>query len=240
VIESFRSTHSSGSSLIIFAKSPRLGTVKTRLQSEHPARFVRQLYIALLRDTLTMARHVPGVRRRVIAFTPRDGEALLRRTLGAQAKGFEFVPQYGHDLGERMANAFEQSFREGATRTVIIGTDSPSLPTRLVEEAFAALRRNDLVLGPSTDGGYYLIGVRSQKSGVSMQLLSGVEWSTERVLQQTITNARRAKLKIYLLDPWYDVDTEASLRFLQAHLSAMMASGSKELPDYTRRVLRKM
>ena len=138
-----------------------------------------------------------------------------------------------------MANAFRASFGQRATQTVIIGTDSPSLPARLVDEAFAALARADLVLGPTTDGGYYLIGLRSQDSGARMGFLStGIEWSTERVLEQTIANARRARLRVALLAPWYDVDDDASLRFLRTHLRAMAACGSKELPKHTWQALR--
>lgn len=226
--------------LLIFAKSPRLGTVKTRLQAAHSAAQVRRLYVAFLRDTLEMARRVRGVDRRVIAFTPHDGEALLRRTLGQRAKGFEFVPQHGNDLGERMRHAFLESFQQGARRTVIIGTDSPSLPARLVEEAFAALACCDLVLGPSMDGGYYLIGFRVQRSAFRVRFLDDVEWSTERVLEQTVAKAKRAKLKIHLLAPWYDVDDATSLRFLRTHLNALATSGSRELAINSWRALKQV
>jgi|ERR1051326_4201909 rSAM/selenodomain-associated transferase 1 len=227
--------------LIIFAKAPRLGTVKTRLQSMLPAKTVRTLYIAFVRDTLAMVQRVRDVQRTIIAFTPADGAPLFRRAIGRAADGFEFIPQAGRDLGERMRHAFTQSAAEGSKRTVIIGTDSPSLPPRSVEEAFAVLARNDLVLGPSTDGGYYLIGVRRQRSEVRMRFLtSGIEWSTDRVLEQTVIAARRAKLKIRLLAPWYDVDDETSLQFLRTHLKALAACGSPELSQHSWRVLRQL
>lgn len=231
---------SSGQCLIIFAKAPRRGTVKTRLQAALPENRVRALYVAFVKDTLAMAQRVCGVGQQMIAFTPPDGEPMLRRTLGATAKNFKFVPQYGADLGERMRGAFKPSFEHGATSVVIIGTDSPSLPARLVEEAFAALARCDLVLGPSMDGGYYLIGVRNQKSETRMRFLDGIEWSTERVLEQTIAKGRSARLRVHLLPPWYDVDDAGSLRFLYTHLAAMAACGSDELPRHTWSALKKL
>jgi hypothetical protein len=221
--------------LILFAKAPRLGTVKTRLHGALSKPRVRQLYVAFLKDTLALASRVREVRRRVIAFTPTDGEQSLRKAIGSCARGFEFIPQSGGDLGERMRHAFETQ----TGRTVILGTDSPTLPARLVEDAFAALRRNDLVLGASTDGGYYLIGLSVPDSGFRVaKLFRGVRWSTERVLEQTIANARRARLKLHLLDPWYDVDDPASLRFLRTHVQTLTACASKEVPKYTWRVLR--
>lgn len=226
--------------LVIFAKAPRLGTVKTRLQTTLPAGRVRKLYIAFVRDTLEMGRRVRKVDCRVIAFTPHDGEGLLRKAIGQDANGFEFVPQEGRDLGERLRNAFAHSFQQGARRTVIIGSDSPSLPARLVEEAFAALAQNDLVLGPSTDGGYYLIGFRLQGSGFTVRILDGIEWSTERVLEQTVAAARKAKLKTHLLTPWYDVDDAVTLRFLKTHLDALAACGAIVLPTHSLKMLHAM
>lgn len=224
--------------LILFAKAPRLGGVKTRLETALSAKRVRRLYVAFVMDTLAMARRVRGVQRRVIAFTPSNGEQLLRRAIGRQASGFEFLPQQGDDLGERMRRAFWESFQHGAKRTVIIGTDSPTLPARLVEEAFAALLRDDVVLGPSTDGGYCLIGANRDRSAVIHRVHRDIAWSTERVFEQTIAAARRARLKVHLLAPWYDVDEASSLPFLKAHLSALAASGVKELPRHTYRALR--
>ncbi len=225
--------------LVLFAKAPRLGAVKTRLHAVLSQERVRRLYVAFLNDTLAMARRVRRVKRRIIAFTPADGERLLRHSIGRDARGFEFVPQHGHDLGERMRRAFETSFAAGASKTVIIGTDSPTLPARLIEQAFVALARNDLVLGPSMDGGYYLIGLRVPGSGFRVEnLVQGVEWSTERVLERTVRAARRTKLRTCLLDPWYDVDDAASLKFLRTHLEAMAASGSREVPQHTWRALR--
>jgi len=227
--------------LVLFAKAPRLGQVKTRLLSVLSPLRVRSLYIAFLRDSVATARRVSGVHRFAIAFAPADGERLLRQELGRMARGWSFLPQRGGDLGERMRRAFVENFQQGAKRIVILGADSPTLPARLVENAFAALQTADVVLGPSTDGGFYLIGVRRLKAEGRMSFLErGIEWSTERVLEQTIAAARRAKLKLHLLDPWYDVDDAASLRFLRTHLCALAACRSGEFPKHTWRALSKM
>lgn len=182
---------------------------------------VRRLYVAFLFDTLRLSRRVRGIDARAVAFTPEDGAPLLRRVLGSQAHGFSFVKQHGHDLGVRLRNALAAGFRNGAGRVVIIGTDSPSLPPRLIEEAFESLDGADVVLGPTTDGGYYLIGVRMPGSTGRLAFLDvGIEWSTGRVLRQTIAAASRAKLRTQLLAPWYDVDEPGDVRFLQTHLAA--------------------
>jgi rSAM/selenodomain-associated transferase 1 len=226
--------------LILFAKAPRLGTVKTRLQETLPARRVRELYLAFLRDTLALARRVRGLERRVVAFTPADGEPMLRRMLGQDARGFEFRPQHHGNLGARMGSAFAQSFEAGAARVVIIGSDSPTLPTRMIEEAFAALENADLVLGPTTDGGYYLIGSRQPRLPGGLQFLAGpIEWSTARVFEQTVRAARRRRLKLALLAPWYDVDDAAGLAVLRRHLRALAACGASNLPIHTLRSLRR-
>lgn len=228
------------SALIIFAKSPRLGAVKTRLQSELSANKIRRLYIAFLHDTLSAALQARAARRRVIAFTPRDGKDSLHRAIGRVAAEFDFVPQREGDLGIRMEHAFSESFARRATRTVIIGTDSPSLPSSYVEDAFAALKRNDLVLGPSMDGGFYLVGIRRAAACRALalkRLFHRVDWSTNRVLQQTIRNAKRDRLRIHLLPPWYDVDDADSLRFLRVHIDALIASGIKDVAPHTARLL---
>ena len=115
----------------------------------------------------------------------------------------------------------QQSFLDGAKRTVIIGSDSPSLPAAVIDSGLQMLTDREIVVGPCTDGGYYLIG----QSTPEANLFERIEWSTGQVLQQTLEAAENAKLG--LLIPWYDVDTAADAAFLRVHLRALEQSGER-------------
>jgi hypothetical protein len=121
----------------------------------------------------------------------------------------DVIAQRGADLGERMACTFEDVFRLGAESVVVIGSDLPDLPVRLVEGAFAALRRRQdgVVLGPAADGGYYLIGMNR----LHRSLFREIDWSTGDVLAQTLEAARARSLDVRLLDIWRDVDDAPAL-----------------------------
>jgi rSAM/selenodomain-associated transferase 1 len=119
------------------------------------------------------------------------------------------IPQHGENLGARMAHVFEDLFRLGAESIVVVGSDLPDLPARLLHQAFDALRggKDRIVLGPSTDGGYYLIGMNR----LFPPLFDGVEWSTDRVFDQTVRIAGTLDLHVVTLDRWTDVDEAADL-----------------------------
>ena len=144
-------------SLIVFVKNPIPGAVKTRLQTRYAPDQVADLYTAFVRDVLARAERI-DVDRRVIAFDPPDAESEVRALFGRKAL-WEYVPQVQDDLGVRMREALVQELDAGASATVLIGTDIPSLPVHHITQAFDLLRTVDVVLGPSTDGGYYLVGV---------------------------------------------------------------------------------
>jgi rSAM/selenodomain-associated transferase 1 len=112
--------------------------------------------------------------------------------------------QEGHDLGERMASAFACSFELGMDKVVLIGTDCPSLQSEHLNQAFEALTHSDLVLGPATDGGYYLIGMKRRAD----YLFEGITWSTAEVLSQTLAVATAHGLHFTLLDELSDIDTQ--------------------------------
>ena len=121
----------------------------------------------------------------------------------------DVIAQRGDTLGQRIAHVFEDSFRLGMESVVIIGSDLPDLPPRLVQEALGALRRHEdrLVLGPASDGGYYLIGLNRPHT----ELFDRIDWGTERVLAQTIEAAKARDLPIVFLDRWTDIDGAADL-----------------------------
>jgi len=117
-------------------------------------------------------------------------------------KGFGVALQQGKDLGERMGAAFIRAFSSGARRLVLFGSDSPTLPSDVLPEAFRKLDTCDLVLGPAEDGGYYLIGC----TRFDPQLFRSVEWSTPRAFAQTVVNAERLGYRPATLRTWYDLD----------------------------------
>ncbi|MBM4086178.1 MAG: glycosyltransferase, partial [Planctomycetes bacterium] len=140
------------SAVILFAKAPAVGRVKTRLAVRMAAKEATRLYEAFLRDSLAIVR-AAKCDLRVLAYTPPEAEAEMKQMA---SKGFWFHEQAGRDLGERMVDAFKTAFEEGFRRVVILGADSPTLPVRYVNHALQALRKVDVVLGPALDGGYYL------------------------------------------------------------------------------------
>ena len=214
-------------SLIVFVKNPIPGAVKTRLQTRYAPEQVAALYTAFVRDVLARAESI-DVDRRVIAFDPPDAEFEVRALFGGGVKAqWQYVPQVQDDLGARMREALVQQLDAGASAVVLIGTDIPSLPAHHITQAFDLLRTKDVVLGPSTDGGYYLVGV----SRSTPEIFEDVEWSTPSVLSQTIDRVQRAGRTLGLVPPWFDVDTPEELDFLLAHARATkLATGIDPLP----------
>lgn len=213
--------------LIAFVKNPVPGAVKTRLQTCYTPTQAAALYCAFVLDCLGTYRSV-AADRYVVAYDPPDAQARIKRLVGP---GWDLHPQAQTDLGGRMAEAFEWSFREGTTRTVLLGTDTPTLPAEHVRQALCLLREKDLVLGPSTDGGYYLIGL----SKPFPEVFRDIDWSTGGVLARTLDRAGGVSLG--LTPPWYDVDTPAELNVLLAHAKALDLSGTPAALDHTRQCL---
>ena len=213
--------------LIVFVKNPIPGAVKTRLQTRYTPDQVAALYTAFVRDVLERAESI-DVDRRVIAFDPPDAESRVRALFGGGVKAqWQFVPQVQDDLGARMREALVQQLDAGASAAVLIGTDIPSLPAYHITQAFDLLRTVDVVLGPSIDGGYYLVGV----SKSTPEIFEDVEWSTPSVLAQTIDHVQHAGYTLGLVPPYFDVDTPEELDFLLAHARAtILATGIDPLP----------
>lgn len=160
---------------------------------------------ALFLDTLDVVTSIARVEH-VIACEPAGACEEVRELAGPSV---DVIAQHGGDLGQRLANVFDDTFRFGMESVVVIGSDLPDLPARLIREALEALRNrpNRLVLGPAADGGYYLIGMNRPHA-----LFERIEWSTPRVLSQTLASAKARGLDVVLLDTWTDVDDAASLR----------------------------
>jgi hypothetical protein len=190
------------------------------------------LYRAFIMDALESARRVESCTT-FIFYAPEAAGDALRDSLDPS---LELVPQNGTDLGHRMHNAFTTLFARGFGSVVVVGTDLPTLPLNRLTSAFTALERKPVVLGPSLDGGYYLIGLRAPCPA----LFQGVEWSTSRVLAQTVDRINRLRLKVECLEPWYDVDTPTDLGLAVAHLRLLLVSGAAYLPRHTLETLRRL
>lgn len=193
-----------------FSRSPEPGKSKTRLIPAVGAEGAAQLQEAFLRDTL--ARLVSLSNTSIVLWVAGDlqHEALGRAT---HELPVTISTQEGADLGERIERAFARGL-ESAEKMILVGSDSPTVPLSLLERAYHALDDAEAVLGPTPDGGYYLIGLRR---GVRPQL-KGVRWSTSSTLSDTRAVLSGQGLSSVLLPPWYDVDTPADLRLLRTHL----------------------
>ncbi len=194
--------------LNLFVKAPRPGTVKTRLAQTIGANAAGAAYRTLVETLLAKLVSLDAV---VLRFAPDDAAA----EIGAWSRpGWSMQPQGTGDLGRRLEAAFRDGFAAGARSVVIIGSDCPDVSADDVRAAWAALESNDVVLGPARDGGYWLIGLREARG----ELLEGISWSTDAVLQETLQRARAAQLQVQLLRELTDVDTETEWReFLKSH-----------------------
>lgn len=199
--------------LVIAAKAPVVGQVKTRLCPPLSAAEATELFRCFLADTVARACTVPGVQV-CLAFTPADSENLFRTLLPFP---LYYLPQRGDSLGQRLVNIFVDLIHDGFTRVTITGGDSPTLPMSYLQDAFMLLAdpRTDAVFGPCSDGGYYLVGARA----VYPELFANITWSTDTVLAESLTQARLHQLQVALLPAWYDVDNGEDLHKLIAEIS---------------------
>ncbi len=204
--------------VIVFAKNPIPNQVKTRLIPKLSAEQASALYKAFLSDWCEALAGLSTIDL-IVAYTPK-GCKLDMQTIICNAVAY--IPQTGDDLGERLTSATEWGSENGYERIIITGSDSPTLPLDYIVQAIDGLASCDVVIGPSVDGGYYLIGFSKQNLTVAVPtIFEGIAWSTKDVLQQTVKRIKTIHAKLHLLPVWYDVDTPDDLDFLHAHLSAM-------------------
>jgi rSAM/selenodomain-associated transferase 1 len=198
--------------IILFVKYPEPGKVKQRLTPPLPSEVASELYRNFILDHLiTLGRLSVTLR---IYFTPASSEQQFRTLLGEERS---LLPQEGADLGERMKNAFLDVFSEGFERAVLMGSDLPDLPGRIIRDALLSLDTYGSVVGPSQDGGYYLIGFR--KSTFTPEAFDSMPWSTDTVLESTLYILDQHHRTVYMLEYWNDIDTFENLKSL-LHRSA--------------------
>lgn len=209
--------------LVVVAKYPEPGRVKTRLARQIGEGPAAELYLAFLQDIAE--RFGRSDRPLHWAYTPAH-----RDFVGLMGHGSLYLAQKGHGLDQRLRHIFRQLLAQGFRHVVAMGADSPQVSPDWVEEAFARLGSNDVVLGPAEDGGYYLVGLKEPHD-----IFSGVAWSTGVVLAQTLEKARVRGLSVHLLPTTFDVDQVEDL----AKLRHFLAENPEALP-HTARVMAKL
>jgi len=188
--------------LALFARWPAAGEVKTRLSPAVPTALALDLYRAMLEDAIALMGRAEAEERFLYwagAPAARDGFTV--------PPAFRVRDQQGGELGERIERAFEELLASPGDRAVVVGADCPALEASTLADAFDALESHDAVLGPARDGGYTLVGLRRRAPG----LFRDIEWSTPRVLDQTMERAARGGLSIALLPALDDLDTPEDL-----------------------------
>jgi len=188
--------------LLVFAKVPRPGDVKTRLTPVLSPAEAARLYTAFLRDTIRQVRQLEAdVRLYLAPPLPDDG-------IDALPPDVHLYEQRGDGLGERMRRAFQETLSDGYDRAVLLGSDHPTLPSSFLREAFRALEDPaSICLGPTEDGGFYLLGM----SAVYPQVFENMTYSHSEVFTDTLARAGRTDADVSVLPPWYDVDRPEDL-----------------------------
>jgi rSAM/selenodomain-associated transferase 1 len=192
--------------LIIFAKEPLPGQVKTRLCPPLTSEEAAELYQCFLADVLEEMQRLRGAAL-ALAYTPIGARAFFQELA---PPGVRLVPQSGPGLGERLTAACHWGRSQGFGAVMVRNSDSPDLPGELVMQARDLLQNGpaQVVLGPAPDGGYYLVGLTVPPG----RLFQGISWSTATVLADTLAQVRRLGLSAELLPPWADIDSFADLQ----------------------------
>lgn len=203
--------------VVVFLKAPRPGEVKTRLAADLDPPAAAAIYRVLVERTLAV---VAGAWQVELRYAPDDAREEIAPWL---RPGWRGAAQGGGDLGVRLERAVSDAMGGGVNRVVLVGTDCPELGTADIEEAWRDLELHDVVLGPATDGGYWLIGLRRRWP----ELFRDIPWSTDRVLATTRARAAGAGLRLALLRERADVDTlEDWRRWLRGGAGLAPAAGN--------------
>lgn len=214
----------------IMAKAPRAGKVKTRLSPPLTLEQSAALNICFLRDTAQNIAQVSATGRSsgLVCYTPVGEEDAFE---GLLPNSFQLIPQRGEGFGERLMAAVEDILGAGYGSVCLIDSDSPTVPAEAFRQAALELAKpgDRVVLGPSNDGGYYLIGLKHTHP----ELFADIHWSTSNVFAETIAAARSIGLETVTLPLWYDVDDAETLDVLYAELLDGIPPKFTALPGYT-------
>lgn len=193
--------------VLVFAKPPRPGHVKTRLRGVLSAHEAAELHLACVKDAARLVASVGGYRKWLLVAGRYDAAQKLARQAALSTRWCLGL-QVGRDLGERLEFAFGSHFTAGVKKVIVVGTDTPWMAPQRIVRAFALLDRVDVVLGPTEDGGYYLVGARR----LVPEMFRGIRWGTAEVFEKTVRALRKAGVSYRLLRRDFDLDRPADLR----------------------------
>lgn len=191
--------------VVFFVKYPAAGQVKTRLAPHLQQNQICELYKNFVADILSTLKELDA--NIEIFFSPVEAKDNLQNWLGDE---FSYTPQAGSDIGQKMKNAFINIFRSGFSKAVLIGSDLPDLPGDFIKQSFEQLGPNDSVIGPVSDGGYYLIGFA--KNSFLPEAFDDINWSTDSVYENTRNILEQYNHKTVALPKWHDIDTIEDLK----------------------------
>ncbi|MCL2931502.1 MAG: TIGR04282 family arsenosugar biosynthesis glycosyltransferase [Trichodesmium sp. MAG_R03] len=199
--------------LIIFTRYPKPGTTKTRLIAALGAEGAANIQSQMTKITITKAKKLSNMMSLLVEVRFAGGNLqLMKNWLRDDLElDLKYQEQGTGDLGERITRAFESAFNQGVKSVVVIGTDCPSLTHEIMLEAFTKLTKSDVIIGPATDGGYYLIGLKK----IIPELFQGINWGTSEVLSKTVAIAQNLNLAIDYLPELSDIDRPEDLEKLQ-------------------------
>ncbi|MCC3144362.1 TIGR04282 family arsenosugar biosynthesis glycosyltransferase [Halanaerobium sp. Z-7514] len=209
---------------VIMSRAPIAGKTKTRLQSHLSPKECAELHKAFLKDIINKFSNIKKKYSQLdlyLSITPPESENLFKELLN---EDFKIITQKGKDLGRKMYNSLLDAYQLSNSPVIITGSDLPSLPISIITESFAGLKERDLVIGPSLDGGYYLLGMKKPHAFLFEQQ----KWGNKSVLEKTLKAASKYDLKSHFLPEWYDVDTFNELLILREYLKM----GDKSNNDY--------
>lgn len=197
--------------IVVMVKAPLPGVAKTRLSPPLAQSEAASLALCFVQDVVTAALETtPNV---IVAFTPPEGRVVLEASL---PDCVDWVEQQGQNLGDRLVSAIAYAANRGFGPIIVLGADSPTLPPAFIQAACQLLTVGpaDITLGPTADGGYYLVGVRKPEP----RLFENITWSSPFTFEHTVRNITPLGLRLVTLEQWYDVDTFADLRSLNNEL----------------------
>jgi uncharacterized protein len=197
--------------ILVFVRAPEKGKVKTRLANVIGHDAALQLYMSFVIDELDMLRNL--FFDVIICFHPPTERSTVESWLKDQ---FNFMAQSGEDLGQRMGNAFKEIFSQGYKQALLIGSDLPDLSSSIIFDAFHHLTTQDSVIGPSKDGGYYLIGFH--RDTFCKEIFMHIPWGTAGVYQQTLLFYHKKNFHYHILAQWRDIDDYEDLVWLKKSL----------------------
>lgn len=192
---------------VLLVKYPENGKVKARLLRQIKGKSVTELYKNFVHDMISMLDR--SGTQYIIAYRPKTAFKRFEKWLGL---GHTYLPQRGRGMGQMLTNIFIDTYSQGFKKVIVIASDCPDLPEEILKEANIALEDHSTVIGPSPDGGYYLIGFTQE--AFSPKTFEDVTWSTAKVFKETISKLKNQRQNIHILPEWRDVDTLTDLQNL--------------------------